>query len=393
VTGKEIDDNNRVNDNAKVTISKRTLILSLMVGVSLSIFLVVSGPLLSSSLLPLSLIKIKSVRASATATNETVTPIPEEPCPTGHIRDASGNCVIGLARNTTEVLSSNVTTVGTSPCGPRQIPYSEGVKSFINCVYPEECSLIGGTVVVSDISGNAECTFLNRDRYNCGLPNNVCNGTCTDGHCDICRTSTECPKAEVCEGGACIKNVCMGQNREPWFGACIPKCTGGKIRVAGDPTRRIVSPYGFCVCPFDKPLERNGVCQPYARGPPGTPVPAPYCGVTCNNAECIPTTQGGYCNCPPRLPFFNRITGLCLPYDPRPCPEGLYRNLQGQCVSKCRDDSAAVCSNIIPGDQDTWACGHNGYFPDKEVCCQTNVAPGGRWTCCDGEIRERGGTC
>jgi hypothetical protein len=55
----------------------------------------------------------------------------------------------------------------------------------------------------------------------------------------------------------------MQQAYTVWFGACIPKCTGGKVRVRGDVS------YGICVCPSGT-YEENGQCKKGAR-------PIPFC--------------------------------------------------------------------------------------------------------------------
>jgi hypothetical protein len=241
----------------------------------------------------------------------------------------------------------------------------------IQCPAGDVCSL--GTR--GPCSTNSDCnpgqTCSNGKCGRCTVNSECASGqACVDGVCGSCASSSECDSGLVCINDSC-QECPPGQTACGKFAEGGPSCVNTQTDskncgACGNPcssTQTCES--SMCTdCPS---VQRN--CDGTCRDTNSDNNNCGVCGVEC------PTVlgqicQNGSCQCSTgKQP--DTITGQSV------CSPGLYRNPQGQCVAKCRDDNA-VYNNIGSG---SWACGPNGYFPDREVCCRTDISPPAGFAC------------
>jgi hypothetical protein len=293
---------------------------------------------------------------------------------------------------------------GRTACGSECCTSSQTCESGVCKKCPSGQKSCGGT-----------CTDTTTDVNNCGVCGLQCVGAGT-GSGQTCQNGTcGCPSGTTLCGSLCVNTQTDSNNCSTCGNACpsgqsctngVCECPSGQTACGNPPVcidlQTSISNCGACTTPTENHACAStqtceaGLCK-------GCPSSQTNCGGTCtdtntDNNNCgvcgvaCPTAlgktcQSGMCQCPvgqqpdpitgqcqqqcPLGQHRDSVSGQCV------CDPGLYRNPEDQCVSKCRDDNA-VCSNIEPG---TWACGPNGFFPDREVCCRTDISPPDRFAC------------
>lgn len=398
-------DSNKDDKNNKITISKRTIILSLVVIVSISVLLIMSGPLSSSLLSSLSPVKIKQVRAQQQPSSRPQQPTSRSQQPSSSSSSPSSSTSTITAPSSFSAPSQSSTAASPSSPTVTSSPSSSAafracaLGGFVSCPIPaqrEQQRECANEALAEETSGFKDCQ----------TEENAAKPFCIAGVLAVfclqmrhCQTTCECPSpTRECN------NDCVDISTNTNCGACGNDCsvqpnpTGSTCQITGSTIA--------CQCPTgQQPCGNPAQCVDTSTFTTNSNCGA--CGVTCTGGQtCTSTGQGYSCQCPKGQVFF---TGLnkCVPE----CTGDLVRDQNtGECVcptlpggtlSQCGDK----CVDLSTDNSNCGACNH--VCPARSTCqsssCQCTdpneelVNINGQEQCAtkcpSGATRDSSGTC
>jgi Stigma-specific protein, Stig1 len=345
----------------KITIGKHTLILSLVIVASLSVFLVVIGPLSSSLLSSLSPVKIKQVQAQQQPTSRPQQPTSQSQQPSSRSQQPSSqpqqpsskpSSIASPQSSSNSPVRPGDLCNSSSQCPPNH-ECINGVcvhKAHVSCSDSSQCA--SGQTCVNGICvrlTGAPCS----DTTDCPLPNQVCvSGVCvnppaTPGQCQLQGKS-------FCDVG--IKYCADLQKDNENCGACGKECPIGTTCTLGqckcdDPNEVLCPLRNQCTNVMDSDRNNCGACGKFCGGtcvageckactsstqcPNGEGCSMGICGPCTADSECSVSGQvcvSGTCVCPPGKQVQN---GVCVDI----CPAGEHFDRE---AGKCVPDSCPI---------------------------------------------------